>query len=380
MEKNYFVRSMIYPALVRKLLFFIFLSSILWSIYIFSTQYILLLTKEVLHNDAQSNGWISWIYDLYPRLETEKWRFSEAFFFGKVKQLMLRMAMTLQIITALYIFRSFIKLPLQATYHRLMDVTLQRKFIFYMTLTLYSCLLLVVYNTIIEFQALQFFSPFYKPVGIGKLLLPVFPSTMMLWCLYAVLLVSIFSVVILPKKWIAASVAALAFIYYQLILFGFSKYDHGYSTLTYALLIYPIFLWEAKQTKEKTVSAWSIVLIQWMICLSYFYSGLEKISTSGIDWFYSNNLQQHLLMHETRLGLKLASSPILCQYLSFGVLLLEWSFILLPFQKKLAYIILPAGFIFHCATWILLDAGGLFNPWWGVYLFFLFPLSPQETK
>ncbi len=150
--------------------------------------------------------------------------------------------------------------------------------------------------------------------------------------------------------------------------------------MTYALLIYPFFLWESDQSKESTVPAWSLVLIQWMICLSYFYCGLEKIFTSGPRWFYADNLQQHLLIHETIVGQQLASYAILCKFLSFSVLVLQLSFILLPFRKKLAYIILPAGILFHTAAWLLLEAGGLFNPWWGVYLFFLFPLQPQETK
>jgi hypothetical protein len=338
------------------------------------------LTHEILIASPGTKGWTRWVYEFYPRLQIEKWRFSETFFLSKAEQILTRVTFTLQVFLILFSFRSLFSKKIAGTYNKLTDLSIDRRFIPYITLLLYTSLLLVVYNAIWEFNALAYFSPFYKPTGIGKLLLPIFPSIAAMWFIYAVLIGSIAAVILLPKKWISAIVAVLAFIYYQLILFGFGKYDHGYSTLTYALLIYPFFLWEVEDSKDATVSAWSIVLIQWMICLSYFYCALEKITTSGIDWFASDNLQQHLLLHETALGLKLASYPNLCMLLSFGVVLLQLSFIGLPFQKKLTYLLLPAGFIFHTATWILLDAGGWFNPWWGVYLFFLFPLQPQETK
>lgn len=366
--------------LLQHVFLFIILSIILWFGYVLALHYMELLTLEVLQSGPQSKGLTRWVYELYPRLQTEKWRFSEGFFMLKSKQMLIRITMTIQLIIGVFLLRFYIKVPLKATYDRLTKVNLQRKFIPLVTFLLYTCLLLVVYNAIIEFKDLVFFSAFYKPVGIGQLLLPVFPSIGILWFIYVLLLGSIAAVIFLPKKWIAGSIAATAFIYYQLILFGFGKYDHGFSTLTYALLIYPIFLWDAEKTNEPLVAAWSIILIQWMICLAYFYCGLEKLFTSGIYWFYSNNLQQHLLIHETPLGLKLAGYSSVCKMLSFGVLILQLSFILLPFRKRLAYVLLPAGFIFHCASWILLDAGGLFNPWWGVYLFFLFPLQSLETK
>jgi hypothetical protein len=371
---------MIKHPLYRQSFLFITLSFMLWVIYSIAVHYTVVLTHEVLQADPNNKGWTHWVYELYPRLQTEKWRFSNSFFLSKATQLLIRITLVLNIILGLYIYKIFISKKITNTYHRLIDQSIQRKFIPYITILLYTCLLLVVYNAIIEFKALILFSPFYKPTGIGKLFLPAFPSLFILWLIYSALIGSIIAVIVFPKKWMASSIAVIAFIYYQLILFGFGKYDHGYSTLTYALLIYPFFLWETEQSKENSVPAWSIVLIQWMICLSYFYCGLEKIFTSGPEWFYGDNLQQHLLIHETTLGLQLASYPILCKFLSFGVVALQLSFIALPFRKNLVYILLPSGILFHTAAWLLLDAGGLFNPWWGVYLFFLFPLQPQETK
>lgn len=358
---------------------FVILTLTVWALHALALHYLTAITSEVLSTE-EPEGWVSWIYELYPRLSTEKWRFTESFFQLKSKQILIRFTLFVNLAIGLYLFRSLYIPALSQFYKKLISKTIDRKFIPYLTCMLYSCMLLIVYNAIIEFQALSYFRVFYHPVGIGKLLLPVFPSEELLWLIYIILLTSIASVVFLRKKWISATIAAIAFIYYQLILFGFGKYDHGFSTLTYCLLIFPFFLYDSSTFKRSAVPAWSLILIQWMICLSYFYCGLEKIFTSGVNWFYGDNLQQHLLIHATPLGLQLANYPTLCQYLSFGVLVMQLSFILIPFYKKIAYLLLPAGIIFHTATWVLLDAGGLFNPWWGVYLFFLFPLQAQETK
>jgi len=362
-------------------LLFIALSIVLWLMY----GYVLECSDDVVHQILQSgtnkNQWTQWIYDFYPRLQTEKWRFDEQFFLTKSHQLLLRNTWIVQLILLITVYWYLIKNRLNTVYIQTFSVTTDSQIITkYITPSLYLCLGIVVYDAIVEFQDLIYFKAFYSPIGIGKLLLPVFPSLLFLWILYLVLLGSIVSIVCLPYKWISASISLMAFIYYQLLFSGFDKYDHGYTTLTYAMLVYPFILFEQEKNTSKYTPAWGIVLIQLMISLSYFYGGLEKILISGWDWVATDNLQQHLLLHQTHWGSYLASYPTVCKGLSFGVILLQCSFILLPFFKNLRYILLPIGFIFHTATWLLLGAGGLINPWWCLYLFFLIPLQAQETK
>ncbi|HSZ71359.1 MAG TPA: hypothetical protein VK750_01700 [Cytophagaceae bacterium] len=367
-------------ALNRSIVLLSLLSTLLWSLHGLSMYFVPLFVHDILSSNTSQKLYVQWIYELYPRLQVEKWRFTESFFTAKASQIALRITACLQLMILYFIFSFFTKPLLKKIKHTLFEVSVSRTYVPYITLLLYSNLLLVIYNAMIEFKDLLYFSPFYQAVGIGKILLPAFPSLYALWMIYGLLIASIIAVICFPNKWISSCIAAICFIYYQLILFGFGKYDHGFSTLTYALLIYPIFLWEVEKTNDEKIDAWTISLIQCMICLSYFYCGIEKLFTSGADWIYSDNLKQHLLIHHTTLGLQLASHGILCHWLSFGVILLQCSFILLPFYKKLKYILLPAGILFHTTAWILLDAGGWFNPWWGVYLFFLFPLQLRETR
>ena len=364
-----------------KTLLFIALSICLWVLYGYALQCSHYVVHEILQSGTNKSQWSQWIYDFYPRLQTEKWRFDEQFFFTKSQQLLFRNTWVVQLLLLISVYWYRLKKTLTTVYKKTFNVTTPSQIIQkYVTPLLYLCLATVVYDAIVEFQDLMYFKAFYSPIGIGKLLLPVFPSLTFLWLLYLVLLSSILAILFLPYKWISATISLVAFIYYQLLFSGFNKYDHGYTTITYAMMVYPFILFEQEKNTSKHTPAWGIVLIQVLISLSYFYGGLEKMLISGWDWVATDNLQQHLLMHQTHWGVYLASFPTVCKGLSFGVILFQCSFILLPFFQKLRYILLPVGFIFHTATWLLLDAGGLINPWWCLYLFFLIPLQAQETK
>ena len=362
-------------------LIFIALSAMLWCLYFQVSSQAHYLVHAILHNTAESNYWTNWIYELYPRLQTEKWRFDENFFLQKFHQLLLRNTIVVQLVIPIMAFWNSIKTPLKNKSSQLFNVSISSIYLNkYITPLLYGCLAYIFYDALVDLKDLAYFKALYSPVGIGKLLLPYFPSITFLWLLYSTLIGCIIAVVFFPYKWVSASICLLAFLYYQLIFFGFDKYDHGYATLTYAMMVYPFVLYEQDKNKNASTPAWGIVLIQLLICLSYFYGGMEKILISGWDWVALNNLQQHLMLNGTALGIELSKFPILCKGLSIGVILFQCGFILLPFIKPLKYILLPIGFIFHTLTWLLLSAGGIINPWWFMYLFFLFPLQSLEIK
>jgi hypothetical protein len=355
------------------------LSALLWMVYFALVQN----AEAFVHRMVQSEGTGAldqWVYEFYPRLKTEKWRFNEVFFSTKLHQLAWRNVIFIQIILFMISYWFLLKEKVLRLWYTLFDVSIAKEKIKYITWVLYGCVILVMYDAMIDFQNLSAFQAFYSPIGIGKILLPYFPTSILLWVIYVTLWISILAVFILPYKWVSGSLTLIAFIYYQLIFFGFDKYDHGYTTLTYALMVYPFILYSFEQNKEKSIPAWPIVLIQLLISLSYFYSGMEKVLISGWAWITANTLQQHLLIHDTHWGLQLAQYTILCQCLSIATIAFQCTFILLPFFKSLRYVLLPAGIVFHTCTWIFLGAGGIINPWWVMYLFFLFPLQALEIK
>ena len=366
---------------LTRALLFISISLLIWALYWFAVQHLPNLIGHVLYASPKDDILAQWINYFYPRLQTEKWRFDELFFIEKSKQVLCRISVVSEIGLFTLLFWNEIKPPLTKKWNQLFNVYILKNHINkYATPLLYFCFFIVIYDSIFDFQDLVYFKSFYNPVGIGKIMLPIFPSVEVLWTIYIVMLVSVASIILLPHKWISATICLISFLLYQQLLSGFNKYDHGYTTLTYAMMVYPFVLYEEGKAKREQTKAWGIVLIQLLICLSYFYGGMEKILISGLDWILNNNLQQHLLIHQTAAGIALYQYPIVCKTLSLGVIVFQCSFILIPFYSKLKYILLPIGIIFHTCTWILLDVGGVINPWWWMYLFFLLPLQPQEKE
>lgn len=362
-------------------LLLISLSIILWLIYAYAIHYSEVLVLKILTTDPNTTFLSKWIYNLYPRLYTEQWRFDNVFFIHKSHQLLIRNTIIIQFILIITVYWNAISIPFKIKKQQLFQQSIPSSYLNkVLTPVLYLCLLFVVYDAIFDFTDLIYFKGFYTPIGIAKMILPSFPSYTTLWIIYITLLLSITSVIFFPYKWISSSLALLAFIYYQLLFYGFNKFDHGYTTLTYAMMVYPFVLYEQEKFNSKSVNAWGVILIQLLICLAYFYGGMEKILISGWSWISENTFQQHLILHQTHWGLILSKNTLLCQMLSICVIIFQCSFILLPFFKKLKYILLPIGLLFHTLTWILLDAGGLINPWWIMYLFFLVPLQPLEIE
>ncbi len=362
-------------------LIFVGLSILLWVLYFLLHIKAENIVHDLLSAQGHESFFTKWIYEIYPRLKTEKWRFDEGFFLTKSHQVLLRNTFTVQLILFSLSYWYLIKNKVHNLWNKTIQVSIHSSYLTkYITPLLYGCLAFVIYDFVIEFPNLTAFKYFYNPIGIGKFLLPSFPSLVFLWILYGILWISIMAIITMPHKWISGSIACLGFIYYQLIFSGFEKYDHGYTTLTYVLMVYPFVLYEQEKNKSNAIPAWGIVLIQYLISLSYFYSGVEKILISGWGWIASNNLQQHLIMHGQNAGIQIAQFPLLCILLSLVVVVFQCSFILVPFFKPLRYVILPVGFLFHTGTYILLGAGGIINPWWVMYLFFLFPLQSLETK
>ncbi len=143
--------------LYRKNFYFILLSCVLWVLCCFAGHNILVLTHEVLKADPNSPGWTRWVYELYPRLQTERWRFDDFFFLSKAHQILIRTTLAINILLAFFFYKTIFSKQISNTYHRLINLSLSIKFIPYITLLLYACLLLVIYNAIIEFKALIFF-------------------------------------------------------------------------------------------------------------------------------------------------------------------------------------------------------------------------------
>lgn len=337
-------------------------------IYIFLLRDIVVLAYE-----GRAPGFIDEMINLlYPRFEVEKHRFPLYFFLSKTDQIIFRMFFTGATIllgfSLLNVNKKF-KLQFEAFWNK--ETSTKNTAVIRI---LYFTFLIIIFHDIYQdLMRLENASVFYKPITIYRILHVSFPSpeVILIGCILFFLSCILAIVNIYPS--LSSTIAVLLFMVIQGFIFSFEKYDHGFATYTYAGLLIPFLLYEKRLAQQKglaTQKAWPLTLIVACICLSYFYTGLEKLFISGIDWINGKSLQSHLLTHETLLGKYIANHSILIILLANLTLITQIGFISILFKEKLKYFFIPAGFLFHIGVAIFMNVGGILNPWILTYIFF----------
>jgi predicted DCC family thiol-disulfide oxidoreductase YuxK len=95
--------------------------------------------------------------------------------------------------------------------------------------------------------------------------------------------------------------------------------------------------------------------VQLLLGVIYFFPGFWKLWNAGIDWAFSDNLKYHLYLKWIELDgwtptFRLDFYPILCQLAALSTIAFETSFIFLVFSRKLQYLAILGGIIFHKMT------------------------------
>jgi hypothetical protein len=109
----------------------------------------------------------------------------------------------------------------------------------------------------------------------------------------------------------------------------------------------------------------------------YFFSGLEKITLSGLSWISDEHFNVLCQLHPTKICQYLGGisglGPILLFFgLAFQLLsCLQWAW------PKWGFVTIICGILFHLGTWQILDIGGWQSPWI-VMLLFLWPMNSQK--
>ncbi len=159
------------------------------------------------------------------------------------------------------------------------------------------------------------------------------------------------------------------------LFFGFGKIDHTYASLYAGIIGMIVCRIAIIQNQENAGQGYRI--FQAFIWSCYFFSGLEKISMSGLAWFDGKHFDQICQNHSKELCNSISSNPIL----GSTILLLGIGFqILSPLQwrfQKWGYINVFGGIVFHLGTWILFNVGGWQSPWLYMLLF-LWPANQKK--
>lgn len=311
--------------------------------------------------------WFTTLVDrLYPRFPVEKQRFELAFFQHKADQVILRMSGLLLIIGVWLWFSPPARFVAKYSRPYAYKHFKRLRIVFYLGLLYYT------WDWYRDFPRIVKMEEFYKGVHLFRLIGLEIPPTEVFYALFAIYLLSLLMVLMNVQKVFFAGLTALGLLLFQGYLFSFEKIEHGYSTLTYACLLMPFLFYELRQQKTGThPKSFVLFLIQFCIAGAYFLAGAEKLLTGGLSWASPETFRTYLLLHPRDAGLWVADQPLLLHVMPWGVLILQLSFILLPFYPRCRLVLLPAGIAFHWGTTWLMGIGAYVSPWIFVYLFFL---------
>ncbi len=121
------------------------------------------------------------------------------------------------------------------------------------------------------------------------------------------------------------------------------------------------------------LARWPLLLIQWILALSYFSAGMSKLVYGGVEWFHSSTLTHYLVQDAIRqgapYGLFLTGFPTLLSVIAVGTVLFELAFPLAVIIPRTAWVFLGMGLGMHVG--IELTMGAPFLTWSLLYVAFL---------
>lgn len=107
-------------------------------------------------------------------------------------------------------------------------------------------------------------------------------------------------------------------------------------------------------------SGWPWRLILLLVCGAYFFSGLAKLTHSGFDWVFSDNMRWILYANSdgravpNQVSLFIADHPWLARTSGAGIFALEIGFPLVLWRATLRWLFVPAAIAMHILTWLTL--------------------------
>ena len=348
-------------------LFFIFLSiSTIASYNLFFREEITFIL------DGKVSNWstviINWIY---PRFYVEQYRFPSEFFLAKTELVFYRGVSVLTIFGAFsfalinnhWFTRKWNNFWDQKIDHRNIHI-LNRIYIMFVLFFTKD-----LYWDIIDLQTAAIY--FYQPVFLLNLLGLGFPSVLatilLLLTFYITLGLAFFNK---SRKW-TFCIAICLFVYFEALLNGFQKIDHGFASFFYTGFGIALSNFITNTLQEKA-GKWPILLTQLWVTLCYFFAALEKLTISGVNWFFStHSIKSHLIALPTPFGLFISDYDWICTVILYITMITQFGFITILFNKKLILPILIMGTFFHWGTTFFLGINQVINPWIAAYIIFI---------
>jgi len=129
---------------------------------------------------------------------------------------------------------------------------------------------------------------------------------------------------------------------------------------------------------------WPLRLIQVLVAVVWFSSGLGKVKLSGLRWATGNPLRAYLLEHagfgDMKQAQRLAGHEWICRYAAAATLVLELTFPLILFPKFTVFYLL-AALTFHLLNFLVMriDFFSFFCPAYISFLIAFVPTGPGPS-
>ncbi len=354
------------------------------------------------------------VSSLYPRLIVEKSRFDSSFFLEKAFQLVLRG----DFVVLGFLLFSIFGNHSEAFKHKVREFWSEKesgKYLASLVAIFQIGLLILLYDWAEPLYDFLPLTEFYEPTLLFRILQIPFPNQfwlsfwVVLFAISAVFLIAYFGFGKLKKirnyLMLISIGNSLVFVLLHGYYLCFGKVVHTYSPIIYASLLIPFLVWEIlksnrKKDKKKllvqastlgkpplelalekqasrlatktSINSYPLKLIQIAIVSCYLLSGLDKLFTSGFAWLNPTHFQLQLAESGQPLGLWLLENMNwLVSIAPTFTILFQLGFISIIFFPKLHWVFLPAGFLFHLGTFLLLGVGWWLHPWLLGYVFFV---------
>jgi hypothetical protein len=176
------------------------------------------------------------------------------------------------------------------------------------------------------------------------------------WLLYGLLALSLAACLagVLPR---AACLTAGVLLYHfaPLETIFWSRLGPYFNGLTFPLLALLILGFAAVPRRGAGASPefrWPLALAQVLFSFNYFSAAFSKLHTAGLSWISGSNIQGMAATIGTTWSSPpwarwVAERPVLCSAIAVGTMILEMGFILVPFSRVAARILVPAAAIGH---------------------------------
>jgi predicted DCC family thiol-disulfide oxidoreductase YuxK len=97
--------------------------------------------------------------------------------------------------------------------------------------------------------------------------------------------------------------------------------------------------------------------------IGYGFAGASKIAIGGFTWLNGYTLQGTMLEYNAPWTAFLAHSVLLCSLMSIGVVIIQGTFPLVFFSRRLRWFYVPGAILFHLVSWKTLDTGLFLTLW-----------------